>query len=137
NKQLRIEIDEFKKQALKQVKASLKEKIKEDNTVNILAEIIPNLDANALKDLSFQLKSEVKNLICILGSSSGSKASLSIMIDDAIVESKKLNAGAIIREAAKEINGGGGGQAFFATAGGSKPEGLHNAIKKAVELLNL
>ncbi len=135
NKQLRNQIEDFKKEGLKQVKSLLKQKVQRGENFSLIAEKVDNCDAGALKDLSYQLKSEIKNLVCILGSVSNDKASLSIMIDEDIVANRNLNAGIIVREAAKAINGGGGGQAFFATAGGSNPEGLHNAIAKAVELL--
>jgi len=75
-------------------------------------------------------------LILVLGAEIEGKANLAVMISDSLVNERKLNAGNIIREIAKEINGGGGGQAFFATAGGKNPEGLLNAIEKAKSIIS-
>ena len=91
--------------------------------------------AAALKDLSFQLKDQVDNLFLVLGAEIEGKANLAIMISETLVKNKNLHAGNIIREAAKEIQGGGGGQPFFATAGGKHPEGLDKAIEKAKEFI--
>ena len=71
-----------------------------------------------------------------VGADLDGKANLTIMISDNLVKEKNLNASQIIKEAAKEINGGGGGQPFFATAGGNNPGGIDRAIKKAVDYLN-
>ncbi len=89
-----------------------------------------DLEPSEMKDISFECKSELENLVIILGSIKAEKVNLSIGISKNLVVRKSLNAGQIIREIAKEINGGGGGQAFFATAGGSRPEGLIAALKK-------
>ena len=105
------------------------------NGVNFLA-VEVDLGPNEVKDLSFQLKSEVGHLFAVFGSKNDGKALLTCVISESVVEQKKLNAGAIIRELAKEINGGGGGQAFFATAGGKSPEGIKKALKNAANFLS-
>ena len=87
-----------------------------------------------LKDLAYNLRSRCQNLVLVLGSADGGKATLMIMLGDDIV-SQGVDAGAVVREAAKLMNGGGGGQKFFATAGGKNPDGLQAAIDKAVELI--
>ena len=71
-----------------------------------------------------------------MGAEIEGKANLAIIISDELVKQKNLNASAIIREIAKEIEGGGGGQPFFATAGGKKPEGIDKAIAKAKEIIS-
>ena len=71
----------------------------------------------------------------MLGSDTGGKAGLVVMISDRLVKEKKINAVSIIKEISSEINGGGGGQAFLATAGGKNPAGLKNALKKAEEII--
>ncbi|MFT4678527.1 MAG: alanyl-tRNA synthetase [Flavobacteriales bacterium] len=89
-----------------------------------------------IKDLSFQLKGEYPNLFAVFASESDGKAVLSCAIGDDLIKTKSLNAGSIIRELAKEIQGGGGGQAFYATAGGPKVEGLDSALKNARSFIN-
>jgi len=95
--------------------------------------VIPN--AEQLKNLSYQLKNEIPNLVCVLGAVIDGKPLLSIIIDEALVKSKGLHAGNMIKELAKEIKGGGGGQPFYATAGGSDVNGLDAALAKAKTLV--
>lgn len=133
NKQLNKQVEEFAKEAVKIMKTSLKENMHHENGVNtIIAKINAN-SANDLKDMAFQLKGEVDNLFLTLGAEINGKANLAVMISDNLVKERDLNAGAIIRDIAKEIQGGGGGQPFFATAGGKNPEGIQNALDKAKE----
>lgn len=87
-----------------------------------------------IKDLAYNLRSRSSKLVFVIGSNQGEKPSLTIMLGEDIV-ARGVNAGAVIREAAKLIEGGGGGQAFFASAGGKRSEGLQAAIDKAVELI--
>lgn len=94
-----------------------------------------DLDAKQVKDLAFQLKGDA-NTFVVLGSNAGGKASITIAISDDLVKDRQLNAGQMIREVAKAIQGGGGGQPFLAQAGGKNPEGLDDAIAKAKELVS-
>ena len=103
--------------------------------MNFITEALNVQSASDLKDIAFQLKREVENLVFITGADLGGKANLTIMISDNLVKEYDLNAGAIVREAAKEIKGGGGGQAFFASAGGKDPQGLEQAIDKAKKMI--
>lgn len=80
------------------------------------------------------MRNVVNDLVCIVGAEVQGKPSISVIISDNLVKDKNLNAGTIVRDLAKEINGGGGGQAFYAQAGGSKAEGLETAIGKAEKL---
>ena len=128
NQSLQKEIDQLKRGAVKQIKADLLSKIEEKGGINYVAEIL-DLDGGSIKDLCFQLKGEVNNLFAVIGGKSGGKATLSIVISDDLAKSKDLHAGNLVREAAKHIQGGGGGQPFFATAGGKDASGLPNAIK--------
>ena len=128
-------IEEFAKKEVLQLKQNISNTKKEINGINVIAEII-NLESVAdVKNLSFQLKSEIDNLFLILGISTNGKANISVLISDNLVKEKDLHAGKIIKEIAKEIQGGGGGQASFATAGGKKPEGLQDAINKAITII--
>jgi len=131
NSRLQKQIEEFERQAASGIKQELKNKIQHINGVNVIAEVIQLDSAQAVKDLSFQLKGEVENLFLALGSAIGGKPSITIMIADHLVTEKGLNAGTIVREASKEMQGGGGGQAFYATAGGKDLAGLSAAVQKA------
>lgn len=114
----------------------IREKITELNGINFIAEIVAVSNANDLRDLSFQIKNDVENLVLILGAQVDTKANISVMISDNLVASKALDASKLIREIAKEIQGGGGGQPFFATAGGKNPEGLNSALEKGKEIIS-
>jgi alanyl-tRNA synthetase len=131
NSRLQKQIEEFERKAASGIKQELKNKIQVINGVNVIAEVIQLDSAQAVKDLAFQLKGEVENLFLALGSAIGGKPSISVMIAENLVAEKGLNAGAVVREAAKEMQGGGGGQAFYATAGGKDLSGLSAAVEKA------
>lgn len=94
-----------------------------------------HLDSSAVKDLAYDLKDTVDDLVMLLGSEKDGKAGLSLIIANNLVQSGRFDAGKIIRELAKEIQGGGGGQAYFATAGGKKPEGIESAFRKIREII--
>jgi alanyl-tRNA synthetase len=100
------------------------------NGVNFIAAKV-ELDAATVKDLAFAMKEKLDHLLLVLGYESEGKIGLSVMVSESLVKEKGLDAAKIVREIAKEIQGGGGGQAFFATAGGKYPEGLDNAFAKA------
>jgi alanyl-tRNA synthetase len=127
NQALSKQIEVFQKEKAKLVKAELKQKIEKYDTINLLSEKI-NLDAASIKDILFQLKGEIDNFVGIIGGVEGDKCSLSIILSDNLVNEKSLDAGKIIREISKHINGGGGGQAFFANAGGKNPNGIETAL---------
>jgi alanyl-tRNA synthetase len=106
---------------------------KQNDITIIISEInLPNADA--LKKLSFELKNEVDSLFAVLACNVDGKPQISVVVSENLVESKELNAGKIVRDLAKSIQGGGGGQAFFATAGGKKLEGLPDVITHAKSL---
>ncbi len=88
-----------------------------------------------LKSIAFELKKCTQDTIAVIGSSIGGKAYVAVMVSDRLVKERHLNAADIIKEISAEINGGGGGQPFLATAGGKKPEGIPAAIKKAEEYI--
>ena len=131
NSRLQKQIEEFERKAASGIKEELKNKVQNINGINVIAEVISLDSAQAVKDLAFQLKGEVDNLFLALGSVLGGKPSITVMISDNLVGEKGLNAGSIVREAAKEMQGGGGGQAFYATAGGKDLGGLSAAVAKA------
>ncbi len=130
NQQLKKQIEQLKKEKAGNIKGDLKAALTEVNGIKFLAQKV-DLDAAAMKDLSFQLGGEVDKLFLVLGSEHNGKALLSIYIDKQLAEEKELNAGKMVRELGKLIQGGGGGQAFFATAGGKNPDGLENALTES------
>jgi alanyl-tRNA synthetase len=135
NSALKKQLDQLIKAKAKHLKSDLKNELKEINEVQFLAKKI-DLDANSIKTLAFELGSEFKNLFLLFGAETNGKAILTCYVSKEIVASKNLNAGTIVRELGKYIKGGGGGQAFFATAGGKNPSGIQEALEKAVMYLD-
>jgi alanyl-tRNA synthetase len=131
NKTLEKQLQSLLREKVQAVKSELINKVRPVNGVNFLAEKIEIGSADAIKDLAYELRDKVDNLFCVLGAEVNGKASLTLMISDNIVKEKGLKAGAIIRELAKEIKGGGGGQDFFATSGGADVNGIPKAMEKA------
>src|SRR5258706_13864561 len=117
------------------IKNDLLKKVKEINGINFLAEKIDISNADAIKGISFELKKEVNNLFGLLAAEVSGKPHLSLIISDNLVKEKNYDASKIIRELAKEIQGGGGGQPFYATAGGKNSEGISKALEKGQSLL--
>ena len=123
-------VESFEAESLNRIRETLFGKIQNKNGLHFLAEAVTVSNADALKTLAFQLRTKYpENLFCVLGSIINEKPQLAVMLSDNLVSEKGLNASNIVRELAKEIEGGGGGQAFFATAGGKKAEGLDKAIE--------
>lgn len=135
NKELQAQVDEFKAKAVAQFKKDLIEKATEtDSGVKIIAGVLP-LDAQGAKDIAFQLRAQyTTNLAVVIGGMAGNKPNLTVALTDNLVQAGK-NAAQMVREAGKLIQGGGGGQAHFATAGGKNPDGLKSAVDKIVESL--
>ena len=90
-----------------------------------------NLPAEAIKNISFELKNQIDNLYCLLASDADGKPMISLIIAENLVSEKSLNATTIIRELAKDIQGSGGGQPFYATAGGKNVDGIKAVLEKA------
>ncbi|MGM5469739.1 alanine--tRNA ligase [Flavobacteriaceae bacterium LMO-SS05] len=130
NVSLKKQIENLLKDKSKNVKDELKNELTEINGVRFLAKSL-DLDASGIKDVSFELGSQYNNLFLLFGTVTEGKALLSCYISKELVASKNLNAGQIVRELGKCIEGGGGGQPFFATAGGKNPEGIKDALAKA------
>jgi alanyl-tRNA synthetase len=135
NQQLTKEIEVFQRDKAKQIKSELKSKVHSLNGVNVLLEIV-ELDANSVKDILFQLKGETPDFVGIIGNKEGDKCGLSLIISDNLVDTKKWNAAQLIREVSSHIQGGGGGQPFFATAGGKNSSGLQAALDAIRTKLN-
>ncbi len=134
---MKKEIEQFQNQAVERAKQKLIEKAKTVNGVTLITATLP-MEAAQAKDLVFKIRQEVSsNLLCVLGTVAAGKPMLSVMMSEDMVESHQLNAGQLVREAAKLIQGGGGGQPHYATAGGKNSDGLSAAIDKVVELAQL
>ncbi|MCX6273310.1 MAG: alanine--tRNA ligase [Bacteroidetes bacterium] len=130
NTALRKQIQEFQKEKAKNLHHELVTKVENTGSFNFLATQV-DLDAQGVKDLAFELRNSVENLFLVIGYEKNNKPGLAVMLSDNLVSEKGMDASVIIRELAREIEGGGGGQPFFATAGGKKPGGLQNVFQKA------
>jgi alanyl-tRNA synthetase len=135
NSSLQKQLDEFRKEKAIGLKEELKLKFKNINGINFIAEKLM-LDAGGAKDLAYALKNETENIFLVFAYESEGKPGLAVMISENLVAEKNLDASKIVRELAKEIQGGGGGQPFFATAGGKNAAGIAKALEKAEEFLN-
>ena len=135
NSSLRRQVAELLKDKAKNLKGDLLQELQEINGVQFLAKII-DLDAGAIKDLSFEMGQQKDNLFLVFATEQDGKALLSCYISKEVVAAKNLNAGTIVRELGKYIQGGGGGQPFFATAGGKNPAGIPEALQKAKSYLD-
>ena len=134
NTALKKEIEQLLKDKAKNLIGDLRSQLQEINGVQFLATNV-NLDANGIKNLAFDLGKEHKNLFLVFGSAIKDKALLTCSISKELVEEKGLDAGKVVRELGKFINGGGGGQKFFATAGGKNPGGIKEALEKAKDYI--
>ena len=137
NDSMKKEIEQFRAQKVEQLKNKLVEDAKDVNGVKVVKAVLP-VDPASAKDLVFKVREAIsENLVCVLGSVANDKPMLSVMFSDDMVKNHDLNAGKIIREAAKLIQGGGGGQPHYAQAGGKNKDGLSAAVDKVIELANL
>ena len=130
NASLKKQVESLLRDKAKNLKSEIKQEVRPVDGVNFLAKKV-DLDAGGIKDLAFQLGEEMDDLFLLFGTEQNGKALLSCYISKGLVKEKDLNAGTIVRELGKYIQGGGGGQPFFATAGGKNPDGLNEALQKA------
>ncbi len=128
------QVEAFQNQHLLNLKTTLKSKIEIFDDCNVIIEKIVAPSGDAIKKLSYELRNEIEDLLLVLAADIDGKPQITVMISDTVLERKKLHAGNIVQELAREINGGGGGQPFFATAGGSGLSGLETALEKARQL---
>ncbi len=131
---MKQEIEQFHAQAVERAKTQLIETAREENGIKIVTATLP-LDPAAAKDLVFKIRQSIpERLVCCLGTVAQGKPLLSVMLSDDMVKEHGLNAGQLVREAARLIQGGGGGQPHFAQAGGKNADGLSAAVDKVVEM---
>ena len=130
NSKLKKQIESLLKDKAASMKGNLKQEIETINGIQFLAKLV-DLDATGIKDLSFEIGQEFDNSVLLFGAEHQGKALLSCYVSKGLVASKGMNAGTIVRELGSYIQGGGGGQPFYATAGGKNPAGLQEALEKA------
>ena len=137
NDHMKKEVESFRSQAVSRTAKSLVECAEMVNGVHVVKAVLP-IDPASAKDIVFKVREALpKKLVCVLGSVYDERPLLSIMLSDDMVKEQGLNAGQIIREAAKLIQGGGGGQPHYAQAGGKNAEGIKSAVDKVIDLINL
>ena len=128
-------IESFQAQAVERAKDALVEKARLVNGVTVASAVLP-MSAQSAKDLAFKVREAIgENLLCVIGSVDQGKPMLTVMMSEDVVKDHNLNAGQLVREAAKLIQGGGGGQPHFATAGGKNPDGLSAAVDAIIAKL--
>jgi len=129
------QVETYQQEGAQQVKKDLLGKVQVIDGMNVIIQKV-DIDSNdAVKSIAFDLKKQIENLFLVLACNVQNKPLITVMIADELVKSKGLHAGNIIRDLAKEIQGGGGGQPFYASAGGKKIEGLDAVVLKAKELV--
>ncbi len=133
NKELHAQVEEFKAQKAKQLKDSLVERASDVNGMKVVSGVLP-IDPQYAKDMAFQLRAQFsEKLLVAIACETNGKPTLTVALSDDLVK-EGLNAGQLVREAAKLMQGGGGGQPHFATAGGKNPEGMAAAVEKVIDL---
>jgi alanyl-tRNA synthetase len=133
--QLSRQIEAFHQQEVQAIKSQLLSKIQHSNGIAVIAEKVNLPSADSLKQVAYELKAKVENLFLVLAANIDGKPQIAVMISDNLVKEKNLHAGNIVKELAKEIKGGGGGQPFFATAGGTEVSGLDKVVEKSKSLV--
>jgi alanyl-tRNA synthetase len=136
NKELQAQVEEFKSQKAAQLKEAMISKAQDINGTKVISGVLP-IDPQNAKDIAFQLRAQFpERLLVAIGCAAGGKPTLTVAFSDDLVKEGK-HAGQIVREAGKLIQGGGGGQPHFATAGGKNADGLKSAVDKVIELAQL
>jgi len=131
---MKKDLEKFQAQNTERAKSLLIERVTEINGVKVMKGIFPVMP-NVAKDIVFKVREAIpENMICVVGSTGGDKPMLNVMLSEDMVKEHGLNAGKIVREAAKLIQGGGGGQPHYASAGGKDLDGLSAAVDKVIEL---
>ncbi len=133
NESLQREVEELQKEQISALADKILAERKSDEDVFVIARQVPYTSA-MMKNLAYTLRDKASNMVMAIGCVTDGKPMLAVMLGDDIV-ARGADAGAVVREAAKAIDGGGGGQKFFATAGGKNPDGLQKAIDSAVEII--
>ena len=132
---MKKEIETFQAQAVESIKQRLLDRVESIDGIKVVKAVLP-MAPEAAKNLVFKLREAIpNNLLAVVGTINADKPLLSVMISEDLVNERQLNAGKLVREAAKLIQGGGGGQPYYATAGGKNKDGIHAAVDKVIELV--
>lgn len=129
------QLEAFELEKTRETKQSLMNKVEVLDGINVIISKVSPPNADALKKIAFELKNELNNLVLVLAAEINEKPHLAVMISENLIGERNLNANNIVRELAKEIQGGGGGQPFFATAGGKDTAGIDKAVEKAWNII--
>ena len=132
---LQKRIDELNVEKAKGLKDELKKSAVETDGIRVIVKKVEVPNADVLKQLSFDLNRELEDLVLILGAEIENKPLLSVMFAKTIVDKHQINASEVVRSMAREIQGGGGGQPFYATAGGKNPEGIEKALNLGKDII--
>ena len=135
NSHLKKSLEKFQKQNVTVMLNELVENARFVNEILFVAGKVEAVSPDLLKNAAFQLRNSSENTVFVIGTEESGKAGLLVLVSDNLVKDRNINAAAIIKEISGEINGGGGGQPFLATAGGKNPSGIPGAISKAAEML--
>ena len=134
---MKKQVEQFQAEAVERMKEKILAQPRIIGGVKVFTAVLP-LKPEAAKDLVFKVRAaEPQQSICVVGSVYDGRPMLNVIISEDLVKDHGLNAGQLVREAAKLMQGGGGGQPHFASAGGKNPDGVSAAVDKVVELANL
>ncbi|MBO4785939.1 MAG: alanine--tRNA ligase, partial [Prevotella sp.] len=135
--ELRKQVEKFTSESVERFKEKLLANPRIINGVKVYSAVLP-VKPETAKDIVFKVRAaEPESSICVIGSTSDNRPMLNVIISEDLVKDHGLNAGQLVREAARLIQGGGGGQPHFASAGGKDPDGISAAVDKVIELANL
>ena len=132
---LEKKVERFQQEQANQLKDQLAKKAVKNNGYHLIIEKVSVPNADALKNIAYGLRNQFDDLLLILAADVESKPQVTVMIGEKLAQTNKYHAGNLVKELAKEIDGGGGGQPFFATAGGKNLNGLNAVIEKARKLI--
>ena len=132
---LKKSVEKFQIQSVTTRMKELVDKAVNFNNIRFVSGQIEADSVDILKNVAYKIRTSSENTVLVIGSENGGKANLLVMVSDDLIKSRNISAVAIIKEISGEINGGGGGQPYLATAGGKNPEGIQRALAKAVEFL--
>lgn len=135
NEAMNVQVEGMRKNIMKIEKRNFIDGAEDVDGIKIISGRVKPILADVLKDLAYQIKADSEDMVAVLGGEIKGKPQIAIIISDDLVKERQLDAGKIVREAAKKMKGGGGGQPFFATAGGKNLDGLDVAISEAVALI--
>jgi len=135
NKTLRKSVEKFQIQSITSMVREIIEKGTKINNINFVSGVIDSDSTEILKNVAYQIRNSSVNTVMVIGSKNADKANILVTVTEDLIKEKNINAISIIKEISGEINGGGGGQPFLATAGGKNPNGITKAIAKAAEFI--